>query len=63
MALAPCNKSGQGKADILLHIFEKKIVNFMRFAIIKAWKHFGNRKSASQNKLFGKKGTSCTQRY
>jgi len=30
--------------------FEKLVANLTGFAIINAWQHFGNRKSASHNK-------------
>ena len=37
------------KMDFYCVTFEKLVANLQEFAIIKAWQHFGNRKSVSQN--------------
>jgi hypothetical protein len=66
MVLAPCNMGGEGRSwycdckyfriskyvgDVLyIQNIQKWVVKLPGFAIINAWQHFGNRKSASHNK-------------
>ena len=50
MVLAPCNKVIKRNCALGMQNFKKWIAKLPGFAIINAWQHFGNRKSASHNK-------------